>query len=35
MIAKAPAKRVASMADVTHAAFFLLDNPAVRESIWK
>ena len=29
MIAKAPAKRVATMADVAHAVFFLLDNPAV------
>jgi NAD(P)-dependent dehydrogenase (short-subunit alcohol dehydrogenase family) len=29
MIAKAPAKRVASMADVVHAVFFLLDNLAV------
>lgn len=29
MIAKAPAKRVASMTDVVHAVFFLLDNPAV------
>jgi NAD(P)-dependent dehydrogenase (short-subunit alcohol dehydrogenase family) len=29
MIAKAPAKRVATMADVVHAVFFLLDNRAV------
>lgn len=29
MIAKAPAKRVAAMADVVHAVFFLLDNLAM------
>ena len=29
MVAKAPARRVATMADVAHAVFFLLDNPAV------
>lgn len=29
MVAKTPTRRVATMADVAHAVFFLLDNPAV------
>jgi NAD(P)-dependent dehydrogenase (short-subunit alcohol dehydrogenase family) len=29
MVAKTPARRVATMADVAHAVFFLLDNPVV------